>query len=90
MRRVLSWNARLRCAKTLRLRLRELRHVDEVAELLGISESGVYRLIRKGALTSVKVGGRTLFEPAAIREFISAQRRATDGLETESRRWEAA
>jgi excisionase family DNA binding protein len=55
--------------------LEPLLSVDEVAELLRISESGVYRLIRKGELVSLKVGGRTLFEPVTIREFIAARRR---------------
>lgn len=70
--------------------LEPLLSVDEVVELLRISESGVYRLIRKGALATVKVGGRTLFEPAAIRGFITAQRRATDGLDPQAHRREAA
>lgn len=48
--------------------------LDEVADLLRISESGVYRLVRSGELPRVKVGNRTLFEPDEIRRFI-AQRR---------------
>jgi excisionase family DNA binding protein len=48
--------------------------IDEVSELLRISESGVYRLRRCGQLASVKVGGRTLFEPGVIREFIASRR----------------
>jgi excisionase family DNA binding protein len=55
--------------------LEPLLSIDEAADLLRISDSGIYRLIRKGALMSVKVGGRTLIEPGAIRAFIAASRR---------------
>ena len=47
--------------------------------MLGISESSLYRLLRGDQLTSVKVGGRTLFERQAIREFIAASRRTSPG-----------
>lgn len=48
--------------------------IEEVTGLLRISESGVYRLVRHGELPRVKVGNRTLFEPAEIRRFIARQR----------------
>ena len=48
--------------------------LDEVSRLLRISESGVYRLVRSGALPRVKVGKRTLFEPDEIRRFIASRR----------------
>jgi excisionase family DNA binding protein len=48
--------------------------IDEVAQLLRISESGVYRLVRSGELPRVKVGSRTLFEPHEIRRFIASRR----------------
>lgn len=50
--------------------------LDEVARLLCISESGVYRLVRSGELPRVKVGKRTLFEPHEIRRFIASRRDA--------------
>jgi excisionase family DNA binding protein len=50
--------------------------LDEVARLLCISESGVYRLVRSGDLPRVKVGKRTLFEPHEIRRFIASRREA--------------
>lgn len=59
--------------------LEPLLSVEEVSKLLRISESGVYRLLRRGELASVKVGGRTLFEPRAVREFIAASRRTSPG-----------
>ena len=55
--------------------LEPLLSVKEVADCLGISESGVYRLCRAGDLAGVKVGGRTLFEPQEVRQFIEASRR---------------
>lgn len=55
--------------------LEPLLGINDIVELLRISESGVYRLVRRGELTSVKVGGRTRFEPSAVRAFIAAKRR---------------
>jgi excisionase family DNA binding protein len=52
--------------------------LDEVAQLLRISESGVYRLVRSGELPRVKVGNRTLFEPHEIRRFIASRRDAAE------------
>lgn len=57
--------------------LEPLMAIDDVAEVLGISERGVYRLVSRGELISVKVGARTLFDPADIRQFIAEQRRPT-------------
>jgi excisionase family DNA binding protein len=54
--------------------LEPLLSVDDVARVLGVSESGIYRLVRAGDLPRVKVGSRTLFEPAAIRVFIAHRR----------------
>lgn len=57
--------------------------LSEVAQLLGISESGVYRLVRGGELPRVKVGNRTLFEAHEIRRFIASLRDAPE-LEKEA------
>jgi excisionase family DNA binding protein len=57
--------------------LEPLLSVDDVVRVLGVSESGIYRLVRSGELVRVKVGNRTLFEPAAIRDFIARRRHAT-------------
>lgn len=54
--------------------------LDEVAQVLRISESGVYRLVRSGELPRVKVGNRTLFEPHAVRAFIASRREATGDM----------
>ena len=53
--------------------------IDEVAQVLRISERGVYRLIGRGELVPLKVGGRTLIEPGEIRGFIAAQRQTAAG-----------
>ena len=45
--------------------------IDEVAQVLRISERGVYRLISSGEIASVKVGHRTLLEPDEVRRFIA-------------------
>lgn len=57
--------------------LEPLLSVSEARAVLRISESGMYRLLRRRELPSVKVGGRTLIERAAIRAFI-AERRTHD------------
>src|SRR4051812_4236720 len=51
--------------------------IEEVAQLLRISERGVYRLMHRGELASLKVGHRTLVEPQEVRQFIDGQRRLT-------------
>src|SRR3954453_14234825 len=59
--------------------LEPLMSIDEVAQVLRISERGVYRLIGRGELVPLKVGGRTLVEPGELRVFIAAQRQAAAG-----------
>jgi excisionase family DNA binding protein len=54
--------------------LEPLMCIDEVADILRISERGVYRLISSGELVSLKVRGRTLFERDEVRRFIASQR----------------
>ena len=63
---------------TERQRLERLMSIDEVASVLHISARGVYRLISSGQLLSLKVGHRTLVEPAEVRNFIAIQRQACD------------
>ncbi len=66
-------------AESLREGLEPLLSVKELAAYLGISESGVYRLLKAGDLAPVKVRGRTLFERQEVREFIEASRRRVPG-----------
>lgn len=70
----LAWQ-RMTAVESPRTDLEPLLSVKKVAECLGISESGVYRLCKAGELVGVKVGGRTLFEPREVRQFIEASRR---------------
>jgi excisionase family DNA binding protein len=63
---------------THKLALERLMSIDEVCDVLRISERSLYRLISSGQLTSLKVGHRTLLEPAAVREFIASQRQPND------------
>ena len=48
--------------------------VEEVSQVLHISERGIYRFVSSGALPRVKVGQRTLFDPADVRRFIESRR----------------
>jgi excisionase family DNA binding protein len=55
--------------------------IREVARTLGISEAGVRRLIRTGAIVPTRIGGRVLFDPAEIRRTV---KRAKQSPENES------
>ena len=48
-----------------------LRDFDSAREHLGgISEPSLFKLMRTGQLRFVKVGGRTMFRPQDLQEFI--------------------
>jgi 7-cyano-7-deazaguanine synthase len=53
-----------------------LMSIKEVATALGISVSGVYRLIDGGELRRLKVGGRALIERSELERYIAARRAA--------------
>ena len=55
--------------------LEPLLSIEEVAEVLRVSQRSVYRLLGRGELPSLKVGHRTLVEPRDVRQFIDDQRR---------------
>jgi excisionase family DNA binding protein len=55
--------------------LEPLLSIDEAAGLLGISPRGLYRLIGRSDLMTVKVGNCTRIEPRELRRFIAAQRK---------------
>jgi 7-cyano-7-deazaguanine synthase len=55
----------------------QLLSVKELAAALGISVSGVYRLLDAGDIRRLKVGGRTLFERSELERYIEAQRSTT-------------
>ena len=61
--------------------LEPLLAIDEVAEILGISERGVFRLLSRGELVAVKVGTRTRIEPDEVRTYIANRRRVADPKE---------
>ena len=60
--------------------LEPLLSVSEVRRILRISESGVYRLVRSGELSTVRIGGRTLFAPQSVRELIASRSRPPTGV----------
>lgn len=51
----------------------------ETAKRLGVSESTVWRLLRRERLRSVKVGGRRRVAAGALRAVVRAAGRATGG-----------
>lgn len=52
---------------------RQLLTLNETAELLAISRTGIYRLVRRGELSPVKIGQRLRFRPEHIEEFLRRQ-----------------
>lgn len=44
----------------------------------GLSESGIRRLVRGGALPAVRIGRRILFRPSSIERFIEARESGGD------------
>lgn len=54
--------------------LARLLSFEEVTRALGVSRSTVHRLIKSGELRKLKIGGRTLFEPAEVERYVSVQR----------------
>ncbi len=55
--------------------VRKALSVEMAAQMLGISRSMGFKLIRRGELRSVKAGTRTLVPVAAIDEFIEQKSR---------------
>ena len=51
--------------------------IEQTADRLGISRSGVYRLVARGELATVTLGRRTLIEGLEIRRIIRANRSTT-------------
>ena len=51
-----------------------LLNMRKTAELLGVSQRTVWSLSASGALPSVRIGNRRLFDPADIRDFIARQK----------------
>ena len=55
--------------------VRKALSVEMAAEMLGISRSMGFKLIRRGELRSIKAGTRTLVPAAAVDEIIKQNRR---------------
>lgn len=48
--------------------------LDDGARMLGVSARTVRRMVGRGELPTVAIGGRRLLEPAALRDFIASHR----------------
>jgi excisionase family DNA binding protein len=51
-----------------------LRSIREAATALGVSRATIFRLMRSGDLTPVRILGRTLFEDAELHRLITRRR----------------
>jgi excisionase family DNA binding protein len=58
--------------------LEPLMSIEEVAEMLGISQRGVYRLMSRGELPTVKIGGLTRIEPRQLKIYIAKRRQLSE------------
>ena len=56
--------------------------LEEVTAVLRISERSLYRLLSRGEIGGLKVGGRTLIEPEELRRYIASRRRPRSNKET--------
>jgi excisionase family DNA binding protein len=55
--------------------MEQLLDVTQALEVLGISEATLYRFVRRGELTVVKLGDRTLFRPRDLEALVERQLR---------------
>jgi excisionase family DNA binding protein len=58
--------------------LERLLSIEDVADVLRISQRGVYRLIGRGELPTVKIGGLTRIEPQQLKSYIAERRQLSD------------
>ncbi len=54
--------------------LEPLVSIAAACRVIGISDGTLYRLLREGELSPIRLAGRTLFEPAELRRFVAARR----------------
>jgi hypothetical protein len=54
--------------------------IKATRELLGVSHSAMFRLLKRGELDTVWVGGQRMVEPAALRRFLAEHREPRAGL----------
>lgn len=48
----------------------KLFHIQDIAELLKVTENTVYRYINRGQLASIKIGNRHVFYEKDIKDFL--------------------
>ena len=47
--------------------------IEEVTDIIGLQRTTIYSLIKKGELKPIKIGARTVFSRAHIREWMDAK-----------------
>ena len=53
-----------------------LHSIADVQRLLGVSRPTVSRMLRRGDIPVVEVGGRTLIDPSDLRRFVASRKRS--------------
>lgn len=54
--------------------------VEEAADLMALSRTAVYALIRSGNLETIKIGNRRRIPRRSIEDYVSRQLAAAEGL----------
>jgi len=60
--------------KTQTTKIEPLLSLVETREVLGVSRMTLWRIVDRGDLPVVRIGGRPLFDPEDLRAFIAANR----------------
>ena len=53
----------------------QLFHIQDIATLLGVTENTIYRYVRSGELTSIKIGNRHVFYEKDLKDFLDKNHR---------------
>ena len=48
--------------------------LGDVARLIGVSMPTLFRMLRRGDIPVIELGGRTLVEPADLRHFLTSRK----------------
>jgi excisionase family DNA binding protein len=67
-------SAHLQTPQYVGSRIEKLLTIADVARVLGISRASVYRLMRSGELSAIRVGKRARFEPTDVRAYLERHR----------------
>jgi len=53
----------------------QLFHIQDIAKLLDVTQNTIYRYVKRGELTSVKIGNRHVFYEQDVKDFLDRNHR---------------